>query len=116
MTQWLTSIDQVAPALATIPQSGYSIYKIEFKHGAEYVGMTEQCVADRIEQHAKRQGSEKVYRRLCTGLPFRIAILATGLKEIQATVLENKYIRALNSPLNETPNTAAWDDPFERGK
>ena len=113
MTQWLTSIDQVAPALATTYQSGYSIYKIEFKYGAEYVGMTEQYVADRIEQHAKRRGSEKVYRRLCGGLPFRIDILATGLKEIQATVLENKYIRALTKPLNGTANATTWDDPFE---
>lgn len=113
MTQWLTSIDQVTPALATIPQSGYSIYKIEFKYGAEYVGMTEQYVADRIAQHAERWGSEKVYRRLCAGLPFRINILATGLKEIQATVLENKYIRALTKPLNGTANATTWDDPFE---
>ena len=113
MTQWLTSIDQVAPALATIPQAGYSIYKIEFKYEAEYVGMTEQYVEDRIEQHAERWGSEKVYRRLCAGLPFRIDILATGLEEKQATVLENKYIRALTKPLNETPNAAAWNDPFE---
>lgn len=102
-TPWLKNREEVEFALIGHGQQGYSIYKIGFKDGAEYVGQTNRRPVERILEHFDdEEGSKKVYKRLCAGQCFRIHVLSKGLTEDQAKAEEDMFIRSLPKPLNET--------------
>lgn len=117
VTQWLKNREEVQLSFMSSDQSGYSIYKIEFKDGAEYVGQSDRPLAERLLEHFDdEKGSRKVYKRLCAGQCFRVHVLSEGLTKDQATADEDMLIKGLPKPLNETPQACAWDDKFDYGE
>ena len=114
-TQWLKDRDEVEYSGLNYP--GYSIYKIEFKDGAEYVGQSSRRLVERIWEHFDDEGgSKKVYERLCAGQCFRVHVLSAGLTKERAAAEEDMFIRNLPKPLNETSQAQDWDDPFDYKK
>lgn len=113
-TQWLKDREEVGYSGLNYP--GYSIYKIEFKDGAEYVGKSKRLVERLLEHFDDGEGSKKVYKRLCAGQCFRVHVLSAGLKKERATAEEDMFIRSLSKPLNETPQALVWDDKFDYGE
>lgn len=112
-TQWLKNREELQLSFMDPNQSEYSIYKIEFKDGAEYVGKSKRLVERLLEHFDDGEGSKKVYKRLCAGQCFRVHVLSAGLKKERATAEEDMFIRSLSKPLNETPQALVWDDKFD---
>ena len=98
---WINSPEQVEMSRMTSQESGYSIYRIRFKDGAAYVGISEDVV-ERIKQHfTSEKGSRAVYERFSAGEEFQFEVLSSGLTEDQAREDEKVLIKSLPHPLNE---------------
>lgn len=97
---WINSPKQVEMSLGQ-QGPGYSVYKINFRDGHAYVGISENVV-ERIKQHfASEEGSKAVYERFSAGEEFWFEVLASGLTKAQARENEKVHIRGLSHPLNE---------------
>ena len=96
---------------------GYSVYQITFANGATYVGSTGDHVLDCLERHFGADprtgqpappiitasihglGTFAIVSRAVAGIPWRVAVLASGLSERRAGERERAWLAGLNKPI-----------------
>ena len=104
ISQWINKPEHVDISHMIPPSGGYSIYRITFKDGAAYIGISED-VTERIKKHFEDgEGSNEVYERFSKGEYFRFEILATNLTEEQAKSDEKALIKGTDNALNKVFN------------
>ena len=88
----------------------YTIYRIRFSDGAEYIGRTRQTLEDRIKQvRYANQGraanielTDRLNGRHFSDSSHTIEVLEQGLDYATALYLENRYIKSTRCPINKT--------------
>ena len=85
-----------------------TIYRIGFADGRAYVGVTSKEVAVRIRQHGQLHAAVnmELYRRLSTGQPYELTILAADVPVGKAYARELAFIHAEANPLNRLTRLA----------